>query len=185
MNLQTIQALTAAATPFLRIDGIKPVSWCRNVQSGSRFGPWRYEAVFAELDGKTWQREGEVIYFVTDRQSQLRLVGESGGRLKDRWRMSPMHDVTTRAPLGRKALFHSTAWAAIEQGFGTEAPPFTISALFGADLARLLVALGAMGTLPASQDHLCRRTEAAILAAQGGALGLWNKKGVSAAKSFA
>ena len=110
LNLQTIQALTAAATPFLRIDGIKPVSWCRNVQSGSRFGPWRYQAVFAELDGKTWQREGEVIYFVTDRQSQLRRVGESGGRLKDRWRMSPMHDVTTRAPLGRKALFHSTAW---------------------------------------------------------------------------
>jgi hypothetical protein len=178
MNLQTINALTTAATPFLRVDEIKRVTWCRNVESGPRFGPWQYEAVFCELDGKTWQREGEVIYFVTDKQQRLRLVGESSRRLKDRWRMSPMHDVATRAPLGRKALFHSTAWGAIERGISREAPPFTVSALFREDLARLLAQHGAMNSLPQSDEHLCRRTESAILAAVGTIGRVWNKKGI-------
>ena len=35
MNLQTIYALIDAATPFLRVEGIKPVIWCRN---GKRLG---------------------------------------------------------------------------------------------------------------------------------------------------
>jgi hypothetical protein len=181
MNLQTIQALIAAATPFFRVEGIKPVTWCRNVQSGPRFGPWHYEAVFSELDAKTWHREGEVIYFVTDSQQQLRLVGESSRRLKDRWRMAPMHEVVTRAPLGRKALFHSTAWGAIEHGITAEAPPFTVRALFRDDAARLLTRLGAMDHLPASDEHLCRRTETAILAALGATGRLWNRKGVMSA----
>ncbi len=184
MNLQTIHTLTAAATPFLRVDGIKPVTWCRNVQSGPRFGPWQYEAVFHELDSKTWQREGEVLYFVTDSQQQLRMVGESSRRLKDRWRMSPMHDVTTRASLGRRALFHSTAWAAIERGVASEASPFTVSALFCDDLAQLLSLHDAMDSLPSTQDHLSRRTEAAILAAMGATRRLWNKKGVGARASL-
>ena len=181
MNLQTIHALMDAATPFLRVEGIKPVTWCRNVQSGPRFGPWQYEAVFSELDNKTWQREGEVIYFVTDSQQRLRLVGESSRRLKDRWRMSPMHEVTTRAPLGRKALFHSTAWGAIERGIAVEAPPFTVRALFRDDVARLLTSVEAMNHLPASDEHLCRRTESAILAAVGASGRLWNRKGVMSA----
>lgn len=182
MNTSIIQALTAGATPFLRIDGVMPVHWCRNVQSGPRFGPWRFEAVFAELDGRIWQREGEVLYFVTDGAGRLRMVGESGRRLKDRWRLSPMHDVQTRAPLGRKALFHSTAWGGIERGLGNEVPPFVVSALFRDDLAKLLAAHGAMGALPQTDDHLCRRTEEAILAHLGGSAGLWNKKGVRAAQ---
>lgn len=181
MNLQTIYALIDAAVPFLRVEGIRPVAWCRNVQSGPRFGPWQYEAMFNELDGKTWQREGEVIYFVTDSRKQLRLVGESSRRLKDRWRMSPMHEVATLAPLGRKALFHSTAWGAIERGIAAEAPPFTVSALFRDDVARLLTSLGAMDHLPPSDDHLCRRTESAILVAVGATGRLWNRKGVMSA----
>jgi hypothetical protein len=151
------------------------------VQSGPRFGPWQYEAVFSELDVKTWQREGEVIYFVTDSQQQLRLVGESSRRLKDRWRMAPMHEVTTRVPLGRKALFHSTAWGAIERGIAAEAPPFTVRALFRDDLARLLTRHGAIDHLPASDEHLCRRTESAILGAVGATGRLWNKRGVASA----
>lgn len=181
MNTNIIQALTAAATPFLRIDGVKPVNWCRNVQSGPRCGPWSFEAVFTVLDGKTWQREGEVIYFVTDGAGRLRLVGESGGRLKDRWRLSPMHDVQTRAPLGRKALFHSTAWGAIERGLSDEAPPFVVSALFRDDLTRVLTAHGAMATLSQTADHLCRRTEEAMLAHLGSGAGLWNRRGVHSA----
>ena len=181
MDTNIIQALIAGATPFLRIDGAIPVQWCRNVQNGPRFGPWRFEAEFVELDGNTWQREGEVLYFVTDGAGRLRMVGESGGRLRDRWRMSPMHDVQTRAPLGRKALFHSTAWRAIECGLGNEVAPFTVSALFSDELARLLAAHGAMESLRKTDDHLCRRTEEAILAHLGGSAGLWNKKGVRVA----
>lgn len=178
MKLQTINALTSAATPFLRVDGIRNLAWCRNVQSGPRFGPWQFEAVFTELESKTWQREGEVIYFVTDSQQRLRLVGESSRRLKDRWRVSPMHDVATRAPLCRKALFHSTAWGAIERGISDEAPPFTVSALFHDDLARLLTQHGVTDSLPHPDQHLCRRAEAAILAAVGTTERLWNKKGI-------
>ncbi len=183
MNLTTIQALIAVATPFLSVDGIQPVTWCRNVRSGARFGPWQYDAAFTELNSLVWQRAGEVIYFVTDNQRQLRLVGQSSRRLKDRWRVSPVHDVATRAPLGRKALFHSTAWGAIERGIATEAPPFTVSALFRDDLARLLIQLGANNDLPSTQEHLCRRTELAILARVGLAWKLWNRKdvGISAA----
>lgn len=178
MHSQTIRTLIDAATPFLRIEGVKPVTWCRNVQSGSRFGPWHFEAVFRELDGATWRREGEVIYFVTDSQNRLRLVGESSRRLKDRWRMSPMHDVANRAPLGRSALFHSTAWRAIESGMDAEAPPFTVRALFREDVAKLLSSLGELGRLPPSDEHLCRRLEVAILAAVGATGGLWNRRGV-------
>lgn len=178
MNLQSIQALITAATPFLRVDGVKPAIWCRNVQGGPRFGPWQYEAVFTELDNHTWQREGEVIYFVTDAQQRLRLVGESSRKLNDGWRMSPMHDVETRAHLGRKALFHSTAWGAIESGISAEAPPFTVSALFRDDLQTLIAELGVAEDLPQSQGPLCRRTESAILASVGATWKLWNKKGV-------
>lgn len=177
MNLQTLDAMIAAATPFLRVDGLVPISWCRNVQRGSRFGPWQFEAVFKELDGDTWLREGEVIYFVTDHQQRLRLIGESSRRLKDRWRLSPMHDVATRAPLGRKALFHSTAWGAIERGIAAEAPPFTVRALFRDDLEGLLTQHGVMDSLPSSNDHLCRRTESAILSMVGKTGRMWNKKG--------
>lgn len=181
MNSQTIRTLIDEATPFLRIEGVKPVTWCRNVQRGPRFGPWQFEAVFRELDGATWRREGEVIYFVTDSQNRLRLVGESSRRLKDRWRMSPMHDVANRAPLGRRALFHSTAWRAIEGGLDAEVPPFTVRALFREDVAQLLSSLGEIDLLPSPDEHLCRRLEAAILAAVGATGELWNRKGVVSA----
>lgn len=179
MNQDTVHAMISAATPFLRIDGIRPRDWCRNVKKGSRFGPWRYEAVYTPLDNKTWSREGEVLYFVTDRNSRLRLVGESSKCLKDRWRTSPMHDVQTREMLGAHALFHSTAWAAIERGFDVEAPPFTVSALFRDELVRVMAKRPAMLQLPDDgATHLSRRVESTILAAVGSELALWNRKGV-------
>lgn len=130
------------------------------------------------LDERTWSRLGEVLYFVTDSQGRLRLAGQSERRLKDRWRTSPMHDVSTGTFLGRHALFHSTAWKAIEAGFDEEAPPFTVSALFSSDLCRLLDSTPDRFVVADGPAHLCRRVEAAVLASVGATGRLWNKQGV-------
>ena len=184
MNLTTLNTLVASATPFLRIEGVRPRDWCRNAQDG-RFGPWRYEADYAVLNKGTWSSLGEVLYFVTDRLGRVRMVGQSSGRLKDRWRESPMHDVASRAHLGSKALFHSTAWRAIEEGFDIEVPPFTISALFRPQLEQncrsgdvsLMYALQQPET---DKLRLAYHVEQIILSSLGRTLGLWNRQGVRA-----
>ena len=173
MELSTVKSLVAAARPFVRIDGIKPQAWCRNVQAGPRLGPWRYQAAYTVLDEHTWSQKGEVLYFVTDQTNRLRLVGESAQKLKDRWRLSPMHDVETRAPLGRKALFHSTAWGAIERGLGIEHAPFLVSALFVDEVERI-VPRSSLASLGGQRDHHCLRVEQAIIRSHKSAMGLWN-----------
>jgi hypothetical protein len=178
VDQHNLTTLLAAATPFLRIDGASPRAWRRNVQKGPRLGPWRYEAKYKVLDEACWARTGAVLYFVTDSAGLLRLVGESSRRIKDRWRLSPMHDVQTNEFLGGHALFHSSAWSAIERGLDDEPPPFTVSALFEPDLSRILSS--AAESLPAPDTHLCRRVEAAILRNMGKPLRLWNKAGVAA-----
>lgn len=178
MDQQTLTTLLTAATPFLRIDGASGRAWRRNVQKGSRSGPWRYEAKYKVLDEGCWARTGAVLYFVTDSAGSLRLVGESSRRLKDRWRLSPMHDVQTNEFLGSHALFHSSAWSAIERGLDDEPPPFTVSALFEPDLLRILNS--AVESLPVPDKHLCRRVESAVLSKMGKPLRLWNKAGVTA-----
>lgn len=177
MDPHTLSNLLAASKPFLRIDGASPCAWRRNVQQGSRRGPWRYEARYKVLDAACWARSGAVLYFVTDKTGALRLVGESSRRLKDRWRLSPMHDVQTNEYLGSHALFHSSAWGVIESGLDDEPPPFTVSALFEHDLMRLVG--GSAEALAAPGEHLCKRMEAAILSRMGQRLRLWNKVGVA------
>lgn len=178
MDQHTLSILLTASKPFLRIDGASRRAWRRNVQQGSRRGPWRYEAKYKVLDEACWSRSGAVLYFVADKAGSLRLVGESSRRLKDRWRLSPMHDVHTNEYLGSHALFHSSAWGAIECGLDDEPPPFTVSALFEPELSRIL---GAMAeSLPAPDAHLCRRVETTILTSMGKQLRLWNKAGVAA-----
>lgn len=183
MNQITLNSLVVAATPILRITGIRPRDWCRNAQNKSRFGPWRYEAEYTVLDKKTWSSRGEVLYFVTDRTDKLRLVGQSSGRLMDRWRESPMHDVATRAPLDRKALFHSTAWSAIEAAFDEEDPPFTVSAVFRPELERICrsgdAALAkALQQPETATRRLAYNVEQMILNSLGHGLQLWNRQGV-------
>jgi len=41
-------------------------------------------------------------------------VGETGNRLKDRWRLSPAHCYQTKKELSENQLFHSTGWPGIE-----------------------------------------------------------------------
>jgi hypothetical protein len=141
-NDQILHTLVASAQPFLRIDGMTPQVWRRDVKRGARSKPFRFQAAFSVLSDATWRQRGEVIYFVTDGAQRLRLVGQSSGRLKDRWRTSPMHDVDNGLPMGRRTLFHSTAWAAIEQAADSERVPFTVSAIFRPELERLCRLVG-------------------------------------------
>ena len=128
-----LQALLSSATPFLHITGAAREDWCRVMQNSKdkRVGPWKYTAYYEVLNQQAWDRAGEVIYFVTDKSRRLRLVGQSMSKLNVRWKRAPMYDVRSKQPLGRKALFHTSSWPAIEAGFMSgEAPPFTVSALF-------------------------------------------------------
>lgn len=180
MNASDIQTLVQAATPFLRIDGADRIDWMRNVQSGPRRGPWRYRARYTVLNDAVWSRAGEVLYFVTDAAGQLRLVGESGSKLDARWRISPMLDPVTQARVPGRALFHSTAWRAIEAGLDQERAPFTVSALFGDELHRLVRSDWALPDLNGNKrQHLALRVEKAILQRHGLALRLWNRASVS------
>lgn len=175
-----LAALLAAATPFLRITDVVRRDWCRNAND-TRYGPWRYQAVFEVLDRDAWNRKGEVLYFATDAQARLRLVGESSKRLKDRWRESPMHEVGTRAPMSEHALFHSTSWPAIEAAFDAgERPPFTVSAIFAPDLRavcdRVGGALAAASAAARSDRHgLAWHVESwACTLKKSAGLPLWN-----------
>ncbi len=180
MNSTIVQTLLDSAKPFLRITGVQRQDWCRNVEKGARRGPWRYQAVYEVLDQKVWSLWGEVLYMVEDAQGTLRMVGQSSRRLKDRWRVSPMFDLERRSQIGH-ALFHSTAWPAIERAFDDEAPPFTVRAVFRDTLERLqregaadLVAMGR------ASDNLAEAVEKHLLATVGGPSRLWNRAGVGA-----
>src|SRR5262245_15523356 len=115
-DTSSVQSLLATATSFLRITDVKREDWCRVMRKprDRRIGPWKYTAQYTVLDQKVWDRPGEVIYFVTDTESRIRLVGQSISQLNGRWRRVPMFEVGSRRPLGRKALFHSSSWPAIE-----------------------------------------------------------------------
>lgn len=178
---QILDSLVQASTPFLQIDAATPRKWMREMSNprDGRIGPWNFEAQFTVLDAKTWSRTGEVLYFLTDHAGHLRLVGESSGKLKWRWKEVPMTDVATRELLGRRALFHTTAWPAIEAGMSTERAPFTVRALFRPELEALCRTLG--GPLsdalakPEDKKKLSYHVEAWIREAFRVPLALWNR----------
>ena len=96
------------------------------------------------LDGRSTRRHRgareffRTDYFVTDSTKKLRLVGQSMSKLKGRWKTVPMSSVETQRKLGRKALFHTSSWPAIESGLrDAEPPPFTVSAIFRPELESL------------------------------------------------
>ncbi len=181
MGSKFVQQLLGAARPFLRIEGVERQDWCRNVEKGPRRGPWRYKAVFEVLDNAVWSTSGEVLYLVRNAEGQLRLVGQSSRRLKDRWRVSPMYDLAGKTQIGQ-ALFHSTAWPAIERGFDGEAAPFTVLALFREDLQRELASNAAKSEVAIcpTTGKLAEAVEGHILATEGLSLQLWNRAGVRA-----
>jgi len=179
-----LQSLLAAATPFLRITDAKPEAWCRIMSKpkDGRIGPWKYTAEYVTLDQQTWNRPGEVIYFVVDSQNRLRLVGQSMSKLNVRWKKAPMYDVKSRQPMGRKALFHTSSWPAIEAGFMSEdRPPFTVSALFRDRLEPLcrisLSALSKTALQPEThRERLSFHVETWVCSLDFETYRLWNKQ---------
>jgi len=137
-----INALYASSQPFLRITGFNRCDWRRNAHD-KRAGPWRYEAVYEVLDHSVWKSSGEVLYFLVDADQRLKLVGESGTRLGQRWRISPMHRVEDNAFLGKRGLFHSSAFAMLQTAFESgQTPLYTVSAIFRPQIDRLAHELG-------------------------------------------
>jgi hypothetical protein len=129
-----VRPLLSLGRPTLRIIGVEPINWCRMTRD-SRLGPWKYRALFEVLDPAAWRRRGQVVYFLTDRTDRVRHVGQSTNRLQDRWRESPMADCSTGSKLNMRALFHLTAWPAIEQEVDQgEIIDFTVNALSQDDL---------------------------------------------------
>lgn len=110
---QAIKVLNAA-TSVIKIHGVGGNSWKRNVQKGSRIGPWlqgRYDI----LDDKTWREKGACLYLVVGSDSIIRYVGISRNGLKHRWRTSPAYDAITMLKLSQNQIFHSQCWKHIEQ----------------------------------------------------------------------
>lgn len=181
-----LQSLLVAATPFLLINDVKQEDWCRVMDDpkDSRIGPWKYMAQYTVLNQTVWDRPGEVIYFVTDSNSRLRLVGQSMSKLKGRWRKSPMFDVESKKPLGKKALFHTSSWPAIEEGISSgDRPPFAVAALFRDHLESICkVSTGSLAeTLKKPQTHrkrLSYHVESWVCSLDYGKHRLWNKQKV-------
>lgn len=181
-----VNKLVAASKPFIRINGANKLDWCRVMKKPNdrRIGPWHYSPDYHVLDEKVWNQLGEVLYFVTDSKNQVRLVGESAKKLKDRWRTSPMFDTETSAPLGKRSLFHSSAWPAIEAGFDRgDSSQFTLSAIFRPELQNQCVSLGGpfLALLEKPETDLRRlayHVEQWVCSLSNDGLDLWNKQGV-------
>lgn len=175
-----LDRLYAHTSPVLQITGAKPVAWCRPMSNPNdpRIGPWRYEAIYKVLDQDAWDRDSEVLYMVVDSGANVRAVGKSMNRLRDRWRTSPMYDAVTKAPLGRKALFHSTAWREIEQHLAQNPGGFTVRAAFPEQMhaaCRGSALLTAVANDPARGKHLAERLETWVCSLKQQGLPLWNK----------
>jgi hypothetical protein len=140
LNQSTIAALTSnstladllsAATPVLRIDGLKNETWRRRKGKDPhdfRLGPWR-AADWSILDEAMYRADGEVLYLLSDGAGRIRYVGESKGRLRTRWRTPPLAE-----PVDGKDnahIFHNIAWPKIEETLDSNpaAGPFCVSVI--------------------------------------------------------
>ena len=63
----------------------------------------------ANIDSKLWREMKPCLYFLTGDNGELKYVGRSVNRIKDRWRTSPAYDVFGNL-LNRKEMFHSQCW---------------------------------------------------------------------------
>lgn len=181
-NEADLQAVLNGATQFLSVVDVEPIVWCRRPRDG-RHGPWNHRAIYNVDRPEIWKRRGEVLYFISDEGGRLRHVGQSTRRLKDRWRPSPMFDCSTGQSLGSHALFHSSAWPAIEDGLARgERPPFIVSAIFREELEVICRdssgPLGVAAQQPESHLHrLSWHVEQWICSMSNSGLQLWNVQG--------
>ena len=191
-SVACVNKLISASTPFIRINSADRFDWRRVMKDPKnvRNGPWSYRAVYDVLDDNIWSQKGEVLYFVVDAINQLRLVGQSKNKLKDRWRTSPMFDVKTLASLGEKSLFHTSAWPEIEAGFEKgEKTKYTVRAIFRNDLERECRSIGGpflpLIEIPETDKHrLSYHVEQWICSLSNCGVDLWNKQGVKRRNSY-
>lgn len=191
-SIACVNKLIATSTPFIRINSADRFDWCRVMTDpeDKRIGPWHYRAVYDVLDKNIWSQKGEVLYFVVDEINQLRLVGQSKNKLKDRWRTPPMFDVKTLMPLGEKSLFHTSAWPEIEAGFEKgEKMKYTVRAIFRNDLERECRSIGGpflpLIEIPETDKHrLSYHVEQWICSLSNRGFDLWNKQGVERRNSY-
>jgi hypothetical protein len=104
-----------AADTVINIRALGGRRWVRNVpEEDARRGPW-LPADYEILNEQVWHRHGACLYLVGASDSNIRYVGMSRNRLKDRWRNSPAYDaVNSKQRLPQNQLFHSQCWKHIE-----------------------------------------------------------------------
>jgi hypothetical protein len=106
---EILEHVISQAKPVLDIEKIDDQKiWYRKPEGGRR-GPW-FSAKFIVSDNERWNKKQACIYFLVDGSSELKYVGISVNRLKDRWRLSPAFDSKIQ-PLGEEELFHSQCWS--------------------------------------------------------------------------
>lgn len=185
-SIACVKKLVAASTPFIRINSADRFEWRRVMKDpkDGRIGPWNYRAVYDVLADNIWSQRGEVLYFVVDSRNELRLVGQSAKRLKDRWKPVPMYDTKSQVALNMRSLFHTSAWPAIEAGFGKDdKTPYTVRAIFRADLERECRSIEGnllpLLAMPETDLHrLSYHVEQWICSLSNHGLDLWNIHGV-------
>ena len=100
-------AIIKVSRPVININGFNDSEWYRKPKD-SRKGPWlqgRYEVI----DEKLWRERKPCLYFLTKDNGELKYVGISVNKIKDRWRTSPAFDVNEK-PLNRNEMFHDRCW---------------------------------------------------------------------------
>ena len=179
-----LAALFQATQPFLRIKGADRIDWRRVMKNprDARIGPWKWRAKFDVMDAYTWNREGEVLYFVSDGQGSVRAVGQSNDRLKTRWKEVPMSRIHDASPMGQRGLFHTTAWPAIEAELNKgESTAYTVSAIFRDELTPLCQRIGgplaqALEVQETRHKRLSYHVETWVCGLKYHGLPLWNKQ---------
>ncbi|RVU30951.1 GIY-YIG nuclease family protein [Neptunomonas marina] len=99
--------IVAASKPVIQINGFTNNEWYRKPK-GSRKGPW-LQAEVEVLDQNLWNKRVPCLYFLANSKGELKYVGISVNRIKDRWRSSPAYDAADN-PLQRNEMFHSQCW---------------------------------------------------------------------------
>lgn len=178
----TLNSLMNASTPFLQINGIGTLMWRRHMKAGDpRIGPWA-ASIYEVLDEGTWRRNGECLYFLTDKNGRLRYVGESKNRLRDRWRTPPAVCALTGRDLGNAFVFHNRAWPPLERALKEDGglAPFRVSVIHADALQSVVMSLPALARLkPEVREgkHLARLVQDWVCMESSLQRDIWNVAG--------
>ena len=102
-----VSVIIEASQPVIKINGFNDFEWYRKTKD-SRKGPW-LQSDYKVIDEKLWREMKPCLYFLTGDNGELKYVGRSVNRIKDRWRTSPAYDANEK-PLNRHEMFHNRCW---------------------------------------------------------------------------